>query len=195
MTENELRAAFTHQVGMLRCYAARRLKRVRCTDTRADAVSEVVALAWERWRKLWERGTDPRTVAAKIAAYSLRSQMVGDTLASYHNTSDVLAPMARCVRGFHVVRPDGFEGRRKRTTAELVIDQRNSNPADQAGALVDWEQFRGGLLPGARALVDALLAGETAKSHARRIGRHKNLVGAMRRRLAEKWKRMGVDGQ
>src|SRR4029078_12873534 len=96
------RAAFRHVPCPRLRSAPPPLRHVPCPCRRADAVAEVVALAWAWYRRCAERGKDAADFAAALAGLAARAVRSGRGLAGEDPSSDALAPLARHRNGFAV---------------------------------------------------------------------------------------------
>lgn len=186
---------FVARLGMSRCRAARALSWIRCKETRADMVTEVVALAWERWVRAIEQGRDPRTFAAAIIGYCILAVKTGERLGSRNVTQDVLATRCHKLYGVRVSRLIGSSRRSSRDDVREVADRRAVDPAQLGGALADWSGFTAGLLHFHRCCAGRFIAGDSDARIARETGRDAKRVATMRRHLAHAWERYGVNPQ
>ena len=77
-------------------------RHLRCPHQRADAVAEMVALAWRWHLRLAERGKDAAQFPTAIATFAARAVRSGRRLAGMDRAKDVLSPLAQQRTGFAV---------------------------------------------------------------------------------------------
>jgi hypothetical protein len=68
---------------------------VRCPHQRADAVAEVVALAWKWHLRLAERRKDATRFPATLATFAARAVRAGRRVCGQERAKDVLSPSAQ----------------------------------------------------------------------------------------------------
>src|SRR5262249_5644379 len=80
---------------------------LRCAALRADAVAEVVALAWKWHLRLAERGKDATQFPSTLATFAARAVKAGRRVCGRERARDVLSPSAQRQHQFVIERlPD-----------------------------------------------------------------------------------------
>ena len=69
-------------------------RHVKCPDRKADAIGEMVALAWRWFLRLAERGKDATRFPSVLATFAARAVYNGRRLAGMCKTKDALSPVA-----------------------------------------------------------------------------------------------------
>src|SRR5262245_35712536 len=72
-----LHAGFLQLLPRVERHARVAFRHVRCPHRRADAVAEVVALAWKWYVRLVRRGQDPASFVTALAAFAARAVRSG----------------------------------------------------------------------------------------------------------------------
>jgi hypothetical protein len=101
---DRLHAAFLDLVPRIETHASIVFRSIRCSDTRADLVTETVALAWKWFIGLAARGKDATHFAATLASLAAQAVKCGRRLAGKETAKDVLSPVAQRRHGFTVER-------------------------------------------------------------------------------------------
>src|SRR5690349_3985594 len=70
-------------------------RHVKCPHRRADAVQEMVALAWKWYLRLAERGKDVSDFVAAFITFAARAVKSGRRLCGQEKAKDVLSPVAQ----------------------------------------------------------------------------------------------------
>src|SRR5262245_4555184 len=97
---------------------------VRCPHRRADAVSEVVALAWKWHLRLAERGKDATQFPSALATFAARAVRAGRRLCGRERARDMLSPSARRQHHIKVERLPDFGTLGGNTLEEALVDNR-----------------------------------------------------------------------
>jgi hypothetical protein len=99
-----LHQRFLALVPRIETHAAIVFRGVRCPDTRADLITETVALAWKWYARLAEKGRDAAEFASALASMAARAVKCGRRLAGQEKAKDVLSSVAQRRHGFVVER-------------------------------------------------------------------------------------------
>src|SRR5205814_2672876 len=82
-------------------------RHLKCPHRRADAIQEMVALAWKWYVRLAQRGKDVSDFVAAFVSYAAVAVKSGRRLCGQEKSKDVLSPVAQGWQGFCVERlPD-----------------------------------------------------------------------------------------
>src|SRR4051794_18848642 len=75
-----LQQAFLSIVPRIERHGRVSFRNVRCPDTQAEAISEMVALSWRWFRQLAERGKDATAFPSALATFAARAVRSGRRL-------------------------------------------------------------------------------------------------------------------
>jgi hypothetical protein len=145
---------------------------LRCPHRRADAIQEVVALAWLGFVRAARRGKDGRYFASLLASFAARHVRAGRLLCGAESVEDALAPRAWARHGFMASTLSDFN---KGDVGHPALDELTDNavtpPPDQAAFRLDFPRWRAGYEARDRTLIDELIS---LREHpfGRRVGPH-----------------------
>jgi hypothetical protein len=185
-----LNDAFLSVLPRIVAAAAFAFRRVRRPHRRADAVQEVVALAWRNFVRAARRGKDGRAFASLLADFAVRHVRAGRLLCGAGGGQDVLAPGARGRHGL-VTSPlsDFIDGDGGHPALHELTDNTVTPPPDQAAFRLDFPRWRAGYGARDRALIDDLMAGERTGDVAGRYGLSAGRVAQKRAEFHADWLR------
>jgi hypothetical protein len=159
-----------------------------CPHDRADAVAEVLALAWKWYRRLAERGKDPAAFPRALAAFASRHARAGRRLCGQEDTRDALSPTARRRRGF-AVGPLPVYGTPGGPWQEALVDNTRSPVPEQASFRIDFPAWLSSLDRRRRSLARQMALGHRTHDLAARFGVSPARVSQLRRELLHDWRR------
>jgi hypothetical protein len=99
-----LQAAFLVILPRIELHAQFAHRGVKCADQRADRIAETVALAYQWFVRLAERGKDASQFVSGLATYAARAVRCGRRLTGVEKAKDVMSPCAQRQHGFKVER-------------------------------------------------------------------------------------------
>ena len=168
---------------------------------RAEAVAETVALAWQWFIRLAERGKDARPFASVLASLAARSVHSGRRLCGMEKATDVLSPVAQRRHGFQVealplstrTDPESLWARApgqrlQEVFEERLCDNRQTPVPEQVAFRLDWPRFFSTLSERDRRLAEFLSLGHSAQQAARTFGVCPSRVTQLRRRWCRDWR-------
>jgi hypothetical protein len=169
---------------------------------RADAVQEMVALAWLWYVRLINRGRDPRDFVATFVTLLARSVNSGRRLAGMTKAKDVMNPAAQKRHGFRVeplpsttrtfhdhlyASPrgqklhDAFE--------ERLIDNTVTPVVDQVQFRLDFPAWLETLTPRERRMIRAMIRNERTRELGKEFEVSPSRISQMRREFHDGWTR------
>jgi hypothetical protein len=185
---SRLHAAFLRLLPRIERHGLVCFRDLRCPGRRADAVAEVVALAWKWFLRLAERGKDASAYPSALAAYAARAVRAGRRLCGRERGKDALSPRARR-HGFVV---HGLPGGRTPPGGpldEALRDNTRTPVPDQASFRCDFPAWLATRTERDRQLIGDLMLGERTLDAARKRGLSPGRVSQLRRRFMEDWAR------
>jgi hypothetical protein len=100
----ELHAQFLLILPRIETHALISFRHLRCPDRRADAIAEVVAVAWKWYLRATQQGKDVTEFVTTLATYAVRHVRSGRRLCGQERAKDVMSPVAQHRHHFHVER-------------------------------------------------------------------------------------------
>lgn len=173
---------------------------ITCSQTRADRISETIALAYKWFRRLAERGRDANRFPAALASLAAKAVASGRRAVGMERAKDVMSFRAQRRRGFKVERlpttcrtsHDDLYGtaRGQRLLDEFeerLRDNRKTPVPEQVSFRCDFPAFLGSLSERDRRLARYLALGHRAKDAARRFGMSAGRVTQLRQGWCRDW--------
>ncbi len=180
----DTRITFLTHLPRIAAHAKFALRHVVCRDTRDDLQAEVVALAWKWFLRLTDRGKHPECFITTLALRCSQAVRAGRRLAGADRTVDVLS---RAARPGVVVEPlEDPDAVAAHLSDAMTADTRTPVPRQVAFRL-DFPSWRATFAGRARAVLDALAAGERTSDLAQRLGVSPPRVVQYRRDFQRSW--------
>jgi hypothetical protein len=195
-----LHDAFLALVPKIQTYAAISFRHVRCPATKADKIAECVALAWQWFLRLHQRGKDIddfKMVFAFLVAKAVKS---GRRLAGMEKSKDVLSQRAQQRHGFAVqalpTSPRAsYEARYSKPHGQQDYDAFEERLADntitpvpeQVAFRVDFPRWRSARSERDRRLIDLLILDTSTQDAARIFRVSSSRISQKRREFADDW--------
>jgi len=167
---------------------------LRCAALRADAVAEVVALAWKWHLRLAERGKDATQFPATLATFAARAVRAGRGLCGRGRSRDALSPSAQRKQHFAVERLPDFSTRGGNPLAEALVDNTQTPPPEQVAFRCDFPAWLKTRSDRDRRLAEALMLGERTLEVSSKFSLSAARISQLRRDFHDDWQRFcGVD--
>jgi hypothetical protein len=161
---------------------------LRCPHHRADAIQEMVALAWLGFVRAARRGKDGREFASLLAGFASRRVHSGRYLCGTESMQDALAPRAWARHGFFASPMSDFnDGNLGHPALDELTDNAVTPPPDQAAFRLDFPRWRACYGARDRTLIDELMAGERTNDVAERHGLSAGRVAQKRAEFHADW--------
>jgi hypothetical protein len=174
---------------------------LRCPAHQAEAVQETVALCWQYFVRLVQRGKDPLAFPTVLAAYAARHVKCGRRLCGQENGKDVMSSLAQRRHGFaveqlpastatpHEERYTVGAGQRRQDAYEERLRDNTVTPVvEQVCFRLDFPRWLRTLTARERRLVRAMAQGERTLDLGRRFGLSAARVSQLRRELHNDWR-------
>src|SRR5262249_38071935 len=133
-----LHAGFLQLLPRVERHARVAFRGVRCPHRRADAVAEVVALAWKWYVRLVCRGQDPAAFAAALATFAARAVRSGRRLCGRESVKEALSALAQARHGFVVASLPGASTLIGSVFDEALQENTRSPVDEQAAFRLDF---------------------------------------------------------
>jgi hypothetical protein len=164
-------------------------RHVRCPHQRADAVSEVVALAWKWHLRLAERGKDATRFPSTLATFAARAVRAGRRVCGQEPARDVLSPSAQRCHCFAVERLPDFSTLGASPLAEALRDNTQTPPPEQVAFRLDFPAWLTTRSERDRRLVEILMTGERTSDVSAKFGLTQGRISQLRRDFHQDWER------
>ena len=201
-TESDLHAAFLTLLPKIEIHANVYFRQFRCPEQRADKVAETVAVAWQWYRRLAERGKDVNGFLITFIRLAARAVRSGRRLCGMERAKDVLSPVAQRRHGFRA-EPLPQATQRSHDCLQSLIrgqaeldayeerlqDNLITPPPDAAAFRIDFPEFLGGLSQRDRELAMFLSLGHGPSTAATRFGLSAGRVSQLRQAWCGQWRR------
>jgi hypothetical protein len=199
---DQLHARFLALLPRLELHARITFRGLRCPGLREDAVQEVLALCWQWFLRLCERGKDAAAFASALAGYAAQAVRSGRRLCGTERAREVLSPVAQRKGGFRVehlpasthspheqlyATPrgqallDAFEERLRDNTLTPILDQ--------VVFRMDFSAWLRTLTGRERRLIRAMARGERTQDLSREFDLSPGRVSQLRREFRDGWRR------
>ena len=197
---DNLHAAFLDLLPRLQTHATIFFRDIRCPDTKADRISEMVALAWKWYCRLCEQGKDVNEFAMVFIFLVAKAVKSGRRLCGQEKAKDVLSPVAQRRQGFRVeslptssrcehesLYSDVHGQRDQDTFEERLRDNVRTAVPDQVAFRVDWPRYFQTLAERDRQLAEFLSLGHSANKAAERFKLSPGRVTQLRQKWGREW--------
>ena len=160
--------------------------RHRSPEECEDLVAEAVALAFVMFARLVERRQAKRAYVTPLADYACRQVAAGRRLGSPLNVNDITSTYCQRRKGVFVERFDRYDVQDDQWR-QVVVEDRQSTPADIAAIRIDFNDWLGTLSRRQRRIAETLALGETSSRTARLFHISAGRVSQIRRQLFDTW--------
>lgn len=155
-------------------------------ELREDRTAEAVALAFEMFVRLVQRGKADVAYAGPLANYAARQVLDGRQCGSPLNVRDISSHYSQQqtgIRSHSLHRQDRESGEWR----ELVVEDRSAGPADVAMTRIDFRDWLQTLGEKNRQVAEILASGETTQAVANRLQLSAARISQLRRELMNAW--------
>jgi hypothetical protein len=189
-----LQARFLSILPRIELHGRLSFRHLRCADLRANAVAEMVALAWAWHLRLAERGKDATRFPGALAIYAARAVRAGRRLCGQERAKDVLSPTAQRRRQFVVESLPDFSTLSSNPLTEALCDNMQTPPPEQAAFRCDFPAWLQTRSERDRRLAENLMRGERTQDVSSRFGLSPARISQLRRDFHDDWQRFcGLD--
>ena len=201
---DHLQARFLAILPRIRTHARINFRHVACAETKADLVSETVALTWKWFVRLAHRGKDATQYPSVLATYAAHAVNCGRRVTRMDSAKDVMSPRAQRRHGFAVeflppstrTSYDSIHtpptGQRSRDEwEERLTDNTVTPPDEQAMFRIDFADWLQSMTARERRIVKAMACNERTKDLSRMFELSAGRISQMRREFRDGWERFG----
>ena len=184
-----LQARFLSILPRIELHGRVSFRHVPCPGRRADAIAEMVALAWAWHLRLAERGKDATRFPGALAIYAARAVRSGRRLCGQERARDVLSPSAQRQHRFLVERLPDFSSLGGNPLEQALLDNRKTPPPEQAAFRLDFPAWLRTRTERDRRLAEDLMRGERTQDVSSKFGLSPARISQLRRDFHEDWER------
>jgi len=166
---------------------------IKCPDRRADAIQDMIGLAWRWHLRLAEKGKDATCFTTALASYAARAVRSGTRVAGQERANDVLSPVAQRRHRFYVGRLPEFETLTEHPLCEALYDNTESSPDEIVCFKLDFLDWLASLAERDRGIVEDLMIGERALDVANKYRVSPARVSQKRREYQQDWRNFWDD--
>jgi hypothetical protein len=160
---------------------------IRCPQRRADALQDMIGLAWSWHLRLAERGKDATAFPTALASYAARAVRSGSRLAGQERANDVLSPVAQQRNHFFVGKLPDFETLSDHPVCEALQDNTRSTPDEIVCFKLDFLAWLDSLSQRDRGMVEDLMIGERTGDVANKYKMSAARISQKRREFRRDW--------
>ena len=182
-----LHAAFLSILPRIETHARVCSRGLRCPHQKEEFRAEVVALCWQWFLRLVEKGKDPLQFPTTLAAYAARAVQSGRRLTGQERSKDVMSPLAQHRHGFTVGRLPDFSTLHGNPLDEALRDNTASPVPEQVAFKIDFPAWRLTHPDRDRRLIDRLMLGERTLDVSRAFGLSPARIAQKRREFRDDW--------
>jgi hypothetical protein len=191
---HDLQARFLSILPRIELHGRVSFRHLRCPGRRADAVAEMVALAWKWHLRLAERGKDAIQFPGTLASFAARAVRSGRRLCGQERAKDVLSPTAQRWQHFGVESLPDFSTLSSNPLTEALCDNTQTPPPEQAAFRCDFPAWLRTRSERDRRLVENLMRGERTQDVSNKFGLSPARISQLRRDFHDDWQRFcGVE--
>ncbi|MGE3805252.1 MAG: hypothetical protein AB7K24_11320 [Gemmataceae bacterium] len=194
MNLTTLHNRFLSIVPLIERIARHKLRHIIDHDTRADAVAEVVAVCWQWFQRLAEKGKDATRFSARLAYLATRFVACGRRVWGSESLRDPLSPRARRRAGFRLQQLQEHGNYDDPTWQEALIDNTQTPVPDQAAFRQDFPRWLRRLGRRNRRVAEKMLLGERTMDLSRKFGLTQGRVSQLRREFEADWRQFHGEG-
>jgi hypothetical protein len=162
---------------------------VKCPQTKQDAIAETVALSWQWFGQLADRGEDAAAFPAVLAGLAAKSVRCGRRLCGQERAREVLSGVAQRRHGFSASRLHCGSTLGGNAWDEALHDNMQSPVLDQVCFRLDFPAWRLSRTERDRRVIDDLMGGERTFQVARKHGLTEGRISQLRRDFLVDWER------
>ena len=188
-----LHASFLAILPRIETHARICFRHLGCPQGRDDAVAETVALAWQSYLRLVERGKDPAAFVSRFADYAARAVRRGRRVCGQEAGQEVLSPRAQARHDFAVLRLLQRTTLNGSPLEEALLDNAVTPPPEAAAFRIDFPAWLATWPERDRRLIEALGLGERTLALADQFGLTPGRISQKRREYHGDWERFCGD--
>ena len=191
---DHLQNSFQALLPRIELHARIYFRHIFCPQEKQDCIAETIALAWQWYGRLAERGQDAALFVMAMTVRAARAVRSGRRLCGQQAANDALSPRAQKRHGFTVSPLLGTRSQGGHILDEALRGNLQTPVVDQAIFRCDFPAWRSRRTERDRHLIDDMMIGERTRDVAHRYGLSPARVSQLRREFQSDWERFCGDG-
>jgi hypothetical protein len=180
---DHVQAAFLDALPRILNVANFRFRHIPCPDSRADCVSETVALCWMWYVRLVRKGRNPVAFMTALARYGATAVACWRRTCGQEKVTDVLSRRCQWQRGIAVSALPSCGGAEGNEISDALRDNTQTPVIDQVQFRCDFPAWKDRLPVKLSRLVELLALGHRTKDLAAEFGLSEARISQLRREL------------
>lgn len=160
---------------------------IPCPHRQADAIQDMIGLAWQWHLRLAEKGKDATAFPTALASYAARAVKSGSRVAGQERANDVLSPVAQQRHHFTIGKLPDFETLTDHPLCEALHDNTKSPPDETVCFKLDFTAWLARLTERDRRIVEDLMRGEGTRAVANKYQISPARISQKRREFHQDW--------
>lgn len=187
-TLEQLQDCFLAIVPIIRRHRRVYFRLVTSDEKKEDLIEEMVALAWNWFVRMAQKGKDATQFPSTLATFAARAVRSGHRLTGQVRARDVLSPIAQQRHQFTVSKLPDISMLSTNPLEEALIDNTRSPVPDQVQFRIDWPDWLRTRTQRDRRIIHDMAVGERTMHLARRFGISPARVSQLRRQYRDDWR-------
>jgi hypothetical protein len=205
---DQLHAQFLELVPRLETHAEIYFRGIQCPDKKADKVSETIALAWQWYIRLCEKGKDITQFSMVFVYLVAKAVKSGRRICGQEKAKDVLSSLAQQRHNFLVqslpaatrVAHENLYGEPQRQRQQDAYEERLKDNLvtpipDQVQFRIDFPAWLATLTPRERRLIRAMALNERTSDLSKEFELSPGRISQLRREFQQSWRRYIGEGE
>jgi hypothetical protein len=189
----QLHAGFLALLPRIQLHGQIYFRHLKCPDQKADAIQEMVGLAWRWFLRLAKRGKDACQFASALAAYAARAVRNGRRVCGQERTQEVLSPRAQQRHHFTTNSLPNISTLNGNVFDEALADNTQTPVLDQVVFRCDFPAWLKTRTDRDRRVVQDLMVGERTLDVSDKYGISPSRVSQLRNEFHQDWERYCAD--
>jgi hypothetical protein len=200
--DNAWQAPFLALLPKLHTHAAIYFRGIRCPDSKADKIQEMLALAWKWYRRLHEKGKDVSQFSMVLVYLVAKAVKSGRKITGQEKAKDVLSPLAQQRHNFLVESLPAStrvahehlygepQGQKQQDAFEERLQDNLVTPIpDQVQFRIDFPAWLTTLTPRERRLIRAMAGNERTLDLSKEFELSPARISQLRKEFQQGWRR------
>lgn len=202
LLDSALQARFLALLPKIESYGQFIFRYLKCPHKKADAIQEMLALAWKWFVRLARRGKDVADFMTTFSSFLARAVKSGRRLVGMEKAKDVMNPQAQQLRGFKVqslpisTRASydklhaAVRGQQLHDAFEEQLRDNSQTPVpEQVAFRIDFPAWLSSLTPRERQIIRAMALNERTSDLSRKFDLSPGRISQLRREFHTDWQR------
>jgi len=185
LSPRRLQACFLSILAKIQTHARIFFRHVRCRCKRDDFIAETVALAWNWFKRMAQKGKDATRFPTALASYAAKAVRCGRRAYGQMKAQDVLNEHAQQRHGFYVSKLPDFSTLSENPLAEALIDNTRSPVPEQVMFRLDFPSWLTTRTERDRRIINDMAMGQRTLDLSKRYGISPGRISQLRREFLD----------